>query len=228
MNTRYWDQFKCPPQSALKPIQAGRLKGKSDINPQWRMQAMTEVFGPVGIGWTYTIDRLWTEPGSDGQVCAFALVSVRIKDNGEWSEPVPGIGGSMLIEKESRGLYTSDEAFKMATTDALSVAMKAFGVAAEVYLGNLNGSKYNQTAPPQQRSNGFITRSQLADIEALIAETARTVVQMTGRGVRGSEDWCVSYVLDRQFMRWWNGEGKRLLPRWWRDAMVVELVKEYQ
>ena len=48
------------------------------------------------------------------------------------------------------------------------------------------------------------------------AETARTVVQMTGRGVRGSEDWCVSYVLDRQFMRWWNGEGKRLLPRWWR------------
>lgn len=171
MNTRYWGQFKCPPQSALKPIQAGRLKGKSDINPQWRMQAMTEVFGPVGIGWTYTIDRMWTEPGSDGQVCAFALVSVRIKDNGEWSEPVPGIGGSMLVEKESRGLYTSDEAFKMATTDALSVAMKAFGVAAEVYLGNLDGSKYNRTAPPQQRRNGFISRSQLADIEALIAET---------------------------------------------------------
>jgi len=60
------------------------------------------------------------------------------------------------------------------------------------------------------------------------AETARTVVQMTGRGVRGGDDWCVSYVLDRQFMRWWNGEGKRLLPRWWRDAMVVELVKNYQ
>ena len=60
------------------------------------------------------------------------------------------------------------------------------------------------------------------------AETARTVVQMTGRGVRGSEDWCVSYVLDRQFMRWWNGEGKRLLPRWWRDAMVVELVRGYR
>lgn len=170
MNMRFWDKLKSPPQSALKPIQAGRLKGKSDINPQWRMQAMTEAFGPVGIGWAYSIDKLWTEPGSDGQVCAFALVAVRVKDNGEWSESVPGVGGSMLIEKESRGPYTSDEAFKMATTDALSVAFKAFGVAAEVYLGNLDGSKYNRTAPKQQ-SNAFITRSQLADLEAMIEET---------------------------------------------------------
>jgi len=60
------------------------------------------------------------------------------------------------------------------------------------------------------------------------AQCARTVVQMTGRGVRGEGDWCVSYVLDKQFFRWWKGEGKRLLPRWWRDAMVVELVREYR
>lgn len=59
-------------------------------------------------------------------------------------------------------------------------------------------------------------------------QTARTLVQMTGRGVRGADDWCVSYVLDKQFMRWWKNDGKRLLPRWWRDAMVVGLVKDYQ
>ena len=59
-------------------------------------------------------------------------------------------------------------------------------------------------------------------------ETARTLVQMTGRGVRGKDDWCVSYVLDRGFLRWWNGEGKVLLPGWWKDAMSVELVKDYQ
>lgn len=59
-------------------------------------------------------------------------------------------------------------------------------------------------------------------------QTARTLVQMTGRGVRGAEDWCVSYVLDKQFLRWWGNDGKRLLPQWWRDAMVVGLVKDYQ
>jgi len=150
-NLRFWDKLKTPPPTALKPIMGGRLKGKSDINPQWRMQAMTEAFGPVGVGWTYTIDKLWTEPGTEGQVCAFALVTVKAKVDGEWSEPVPGVGGAMMIEKEKSGLYTSDEAFKMATTDGLSVALKAFGVAAEVYLGNLDGSKYNR---PASNGNG--------------------------------------------------------------------------
>ena len=59
-------------------------------------------------------------------------------------------------------------------------------------------------------------------------ETARTIVQMTGRGVRGADDWCVSYILDRGFLKWLNADGKALLPRWWQDAMKVELVKEYQ
>lgn len=59
-------------------------------------------------------------------------------------------------------------------------------------------------------------------------ETARTMVQMTGRGVRSSEDWCVSYVLDAQFLAWWNREGKRLIPEWWNDAFQVGRVREYQ
>ena len=153
-NMDLWNTVKQPPAKALKQIQAGRLKGKSDINPQWRMQAMTEMFGPCGKGWKYTIDRLWTEPGLQDQVFAFAQVSLYIpesvKDNALeklgiekfWSEPIPGIGGSMLLEKQSSGVHHNDEAFKMAVTDALSVAMKALGVAADIYLGLWDGSKY--------------------------------------------------------------------------------------
>ena len=137
-NMEIWDRLKQPPKAALKAIVAGRLKGKTDINPQWRLQAMTEQFGPCGKGWSYRIEALWTEPGIDGQVFAFAQVSVRVGD----SEPIPGIGGSMLIAKESGGLHHNDEAFKMATTDALSVALKALGVAADIYLGLWDGSKY--------------------------------------------------------------------------------------
>ena len=73
-NMVVWNQVYKPPKEALKPIGAGRLKGKTDINPQWRYQALTEVFGPCGFGWKYEIKRLWLEPGADGQVMAFSRV----------------------------------------------------------------------------------------------------------------------------------------------------------
>jgi hypothetical protein len=140
-----WDKLKSVPANRLRTIQAGRLKGKSDINPQWRYQVLTEVFGPCGIGWKYTIDKQWLESGDNGQMAAFANVSLYIRHNGEWSDAIPANGGSMFIENESRGPHTSDEAFKMAITDALGTAAKMLGVAADVYLGN-NDTKYN-TAP---------------------------------------------------------------------------------
>lgn len=141
-NTTIWDGVCKPPQSALKEIKGGRLKGMTDINPQWRYRAMTETFGVCGFGWVYTIDRLWTEKGVDAEVMAFAQVSLKVKTGGEWSEPIVGIGGSALIARESGGPKASDECYKMAITDALSVAMKMLGVGADIYMGRWDGSKY--------------------------------------------------------------------------------------
>lgn len=50
------------------------------------------------------------------------------------------------------------------------------------------------------------------------AQTARTMVQMTGRGVRSVDDWAATYVLDRQFGRWWK-DAKTMVPRWWADSV---------
>ena len=148
INMQLWNAVRRVPPEYLKKIESGRIKGKTDISPQWRMMALTEKFGQCGIGWKYTIDRLWTEPAFDGQVVAFALISLytwNAQDPAkpEWSDPIPGIGGSMLLVLERNGMHTNDEAFKMAVTDALSVAAKALGVAADVYLGLWDGSKYN-------------------------------------------------------------------------------------
>lgn len=142
VNTEIWNKMAKPPTTALKTIHAGRLKGMSDINPQWRYRAMTEVFGPCGVGWKYTIDQIWNVPASEDQVFAFARVSLYVKVDGEWSEPIPGVGGSMLIAKELKGLHSSDEGYKMAVTDALSTACKMIGVAADIYMGRWDGSKY--------------------------------------------------------------------------------------
>jgi len=147
-----WNKLNKPPENALKKIAGGRLSGKTDISPQWRYKAMTEAFGPCGVGWKFTVDKKWTEQGNDCQMFAFVDVSLYIKQDGVWSEAIPGTGGAMLIEKEKSGLHSNDEAFKMATTDALSVAMKMIGVAAEIYLGNWDGSKYiNQDKPKEEK-----------------------------------------------------------------------------
>lgn len=170
-----WNKISKPPLTALKPISAGRLKGKSDINPMWRMQAMTELYGPCGTGWKYTIDKLWSESGDGVQMASFALVSLYYKIGEYWSEPIPGIGGSMLIEQESKGPHTSDEAYKMAVTDALSVAMKSLGMAAEIYLGNFDGSKYKTSAATREEK--VITETQANGLLSMIQEVGSDVAK---------------------------------------------------
>lgn len=131
-NLDYYNKLKVVPQQALRPIQSGRLRGKHDINPMWRIKAMTEQFGVCGIGWKYIITKQWTETfGSE--VKAYCNIDLFIKVNGEWSDAIQGTGGSSEVSMESKGAYVSDECYKMALTDALSVAMKALGVAADVY-----------------------------------------------------------------------------------------------
>ena len=52
-------------------------------------------------------------------------------------------------------------------------------------------------------------------------ETIRSIVQMTGRGMRSKGDYCETYILDQQFLGLWR-EWKRLFPKWWRDAVVMD------
>ncbi len=144
-NMQHWDRLARPPVKALRTIKGGRLMGMTDINPQWRYEAMTAEFGPCGVGWKYAIDKLWTEPGVDGEVLAFAQISLQVRaEPGIWSDPIVGVGGNHLTVKESKGLRNNDECWKMAITDALSVALKMLGVAADIYAGLWDGSKFKE------------------------------------------------------------------------------------
>lgn len=143
-NLDIYNRYRQVPDTAKKPISAGRLKGKTDINPMWRIKALTEQFGPCGIGWYYTPVRKWIE-ACGSEIAAFVDIELYIKVDGEWSKPISGTGGSMLAAKEKSGIYVSDECYKMATTDALSVACKQLGIGADVYW-DTGQSKYNQQA----------------------------------------------------------------------------------
>lgn len=115
----------------------------SDINPMWRIKALTEAFGPCGFGWYYEIRDQRIVDGANGERAAFVDIALYVKIGEEWSRPISGVGGSSFVSKEKAGLYVNDECFKMALTDALSVACKALGVGADVYF-NKGTTKYSE------------------------------------------------------------------------------------
>ena len=121
------------PVEAQKEIKGGKLKGMTDINPMWRIKTLTEIFGPCGIGWYTLIQERWTERDANESV-AWVKVAlfVKLPETDTWSMPIEGVGGSKQYGK-GQGDGVNDEAFKMAETDAISVACKKLGFGAKIY-----------------------------------------------------------------------------------------------
>src|SRR3990167_6411621 len=53
-----------------------------------------------------------------------------------------------------------------------------------------------------------------------IVNTIRSVIQMTGRGMRHADDYCDVWICDRNFIEYVWKPHRDLLPKWWRDAIV--------
>lgn len=161
MNLDLYEKLRSVPSEAQKPITAGRLKGMTDINPMWRIKALTEQFGVCGIGWYTKVLEMRLHEGANGEVVATVDIELYIKQNNEWSMGIFGTGGSKFIAKESSGMFTSDEAFKMAYTDAISVACKALGMGADIYYAK-DRTKYTATEEePETKASVKATPKQL-------------------------------------------------------------------
>lgn len=141
-NLEIYEKAREVPKEAQKTITGGRLNGFTDINPMWRIKKLTELFGPCGVGWYTEVLKQWHEASTDGRVAAFCNINLYVKIDGEWSKPIFGTGGSMFVDIEKSNPRASDECFKMAYTDALSVACKSLGIGADVYWGK-DKTKYD-------------------------------------------------------------------------------------
>ncbi len=144
-NLELYNKVRNVPQEAKKEIKGGRLKGMTDINPMWRIKTLTEQFGICGIGWKTEIVRTWLDVGANGEIIANVEIKLFVKVGGQWSDGIPGIGGSKFVVKETAGIYTDDECYKKAYTDACSVACKNLGMGADVYFEKDSASKYDKS-----------------------------------------------------------------------------------
>jgi len=141
-NLALWNELsKVDPRRTKEFRKGGGFRG-TDINPVWRMQRMTELFGPVGQGWGYEIHSQWREDFGSTPVVFVKLdlwYCAGLDEEGVkiivWTGPQ--IGGTEATR-------TPDEAYKMAVTDAMGKCMLNLGLAAPVYLGDFNDTKYQQ------------------------------------------------------------------------------------
>lgn len=141
-NLELYNKVREVPQEAKRDITAGRLKGKTDVSPMWRIQTLTKEFGPCGVGWYTEVEKQWTE--CVGEERAFYIqLNLYIKQGDEWSKPIVGFGGAMVAAKEKSGLFVDDDAAKKAYTDAISQCCRSLGIGADVYW-EADVSKYQQ------------------------------------------------------------------------------------
>ena len=150
-----------PPQEALRTIDFGKLKNKTDINPQWRIEALTEVFGLCGVGWYYEILAVdYQEVAATGERMVYITIAIHVKqEDGTWSAPIIGIGGDFVIIKDKNGIHGNDEAFQMALTDALGKAAKCVGIANDIYRGKYD-SKYGWRDEREKQRQQAIEKNQ--------------------------------------------------------------------
>jgi len=155
-NTRFWNQLASTDPAHIKPIAGKRYRGMN-IKAEYRMQKMTEAFGPAGEGWGWIIENRWREDFPvtirDAKTQAerveqrpFVFVQIGVwwrGPDGEKHQVGSTIGGT-AIEADA------DDAYKKAITDALGKCLAALGCCADVYLGYHDGLP--QGGPGNQRT----------------------------------------------------------------------------
>lgn len=139
-NMSIWDRVcNTPPERTQKFQYSAGGRQFNDVNPQWRLQVLTETFGPCGHGWGYEIMERWREKWGDVECC---YVMLRLwyfdKELKQTCFTGPQIGGTAVT-------YSPDECWKMSVTDALGKCAALLGVAADIYLGVFD-TKYRDKA----------------------------------------------------------------------------------
>ena len=134
-NMRFYGKVQDTPKEAQKSFNNGRFSG-TDINPMWRIKKLTEVFGPCGFGWwTQNVKYNFVNSEQTNEVAVFCELELVVVDPETElaSHPIYGVGGNTFVAQRKSGPQSSDEAMKMAYTDALSIACKALGFSHDIY-----------------------------------------------------------------------------------------------
>lgn len=127
-NMRIWKAVeKTDPNYTKEVKQRG---GFTAIDAQYQIMMATEQFGPIGIGWGYTTEKL-------ERLDQFVVAHVTI-----WHGERCNTFGPVLGCSEMFGNRPDSDAPKKATTDAITKGLSQLGFNADVFLKKFDDSKY--------------------------------------------------------------------------------------
>lgn len=145
-----WDTVeKTDPKYTKTFTRGGGFSGTA-INATWLAKRASETFGPMGQGWGVNIIEEKIIEGapwiSEKQVIGHDKIhQLRIclwyNHNGKRGE-VYHFGQTTFVGRNSKGVYTDEEAPKKSLTDATTKALSMLGFAADVHMGLFDDNKY--------------------------------------------------------------------------------------
>lgn len=155
-NTRIWDQVDVTDPSATKNFTGmGGFKGTA-IKPTYLMHKATELFGPCGEGWGWTVleDRFdeggplqaptkeWPEaPRINAKLHTLKIELWYLGKDGQKCT-IQHYGHTPFVYFQSGKIMTDWEAAKKSLTDAIGKCLQPLGFAADIHMGLFDDTAY--------------------------------------------------------------------------------------
>lgn len=198
-NLDLWNSVEKTDPNHTKAITGKSYQGTSP-KPHYLVHKATDTFGPIGIGWGFSIVSERIEEGAGGEKMHFAHVRVWFKWNGERGE-VEHVGGTQFSGTRSSGKpFTDEDAPKKSVTDALVKALSMIGFAGDIFMGRYDDSKY------------------VNEVRAEIAATEKAADAPKGPTVAVLKE---NYKRLKAELLEQQSQGWRVMAKWLNDASVL-------
>jgi hypothetical protein len=132
-----WNRFADIDPAFTKPITGKDYRGTSP-NPHYVIQCLTEMFGRLGVGFGWEVEQdEFTLIGEE--VLHWCRIRFWHTDR---SNGFSAYGQTKALMKTKNGLRLDEDAPKKSLTDAITKAASQIGIAANIFLGRWDDSKY--------------------------------------------------------------------------------------
>ena len=132
-----WNRFADIDPAFAKPITGKDYRGTSP-NPHYVIQCLTDMFGPVGVGFGWEVEQDEFTPIGE-EVLHWCRIRFWHTDR---SNGFSAYGQTKALMKTKNGLRLDEDAPKKSLTDAITKAASQIGIAANIFLGRWDDSKY--------------------------------------------------------------------------------------
>ncbi len=163
-NMRHWKRFEDIDPAFTKPITGKAYKGTSP-NPQYVIRCLTEIFGPVGVGFGWTVAAEDFTPMGD-EVLHWCRIQFWHTDR---ANTFDSYGQTKALMKTKNGMMLDEDAPKKSLTDAIVKAASHVGIAANIFLGRWDDQKYVAEVNAEYRAED--RKANAPDAEAIEAAT---------------------------------------------------------